>query len=275
LEEIKTPLLPSEIKTLMHQFLSAIAHLHDNWVLHRDLKTSNLLYNNKGMMKVADFGLAREYGSPLKPYTHNVVTLWYRAPELLLGMKDYTTAVDMWSVGCIFAELISKQPLIQSRSEIDQIDKIFKLLGTANDKIWPGFSSLPNAKKMSFAVQPYNNLRQKFPPETLTEAGFDLLNKFLTYDPAKRITAAEALNHPYFSESPPPKDTALMPTWPAMHEGGPKKKRNPDDIDLREQQRERELQQQREQDIMAGARDRSYGAAAAPFVLKGTSFVLK
>jgi len=278
MEEMTKPFLPSEVKCLMHQLLSAIAHLHDNWVLHRDLKTSNLLYNNKGMLKVADFGLAREYGSPLKPYTLNVVTLWYRAPELLLGAKEYTTAIDMWSVGCIFAELISKQPLLQGKTEIDQIDKIFKLLGTANEKIWPGYSQLPNARKMTFASQPYNNLRQRFPPNLLTEAGFDLLNKFLTYDPAKRITAAEALKHPYFSESPPPKDPALMPTWPASHE--PRKKRPLDEMELREQQRERELQVQSEQDRFTSMRDRSYGVAAmagAPFVLKGmaTGFVLK
>jgi len=147
MEEMPKPFLPSEVKCVMRHLLSAIGHLHDNWVLHRDLKTSNLLYNNKGMLKVADFGLAREYGSPLKPYTLNVVTLWYRAPELLLGAKQYSTAIDMWSIGCIFAELISKQPLLQGRTEIDQIDKIFRLLGTANEKIWPGFSQLPNAKK--------------------------------------------------------------------------------------------------------------------------------
>jgi cell division cycle 2-like protein len=265
MEEMKTPFLQSELKTLMIQLLSAMEHLHDNWVIHRDLKTSNLLYNNKGQLKVADFGLAREYGSPLKPYTHNVVTLWYRAPELLLGQKLYTPAIDMWSVGCIFAELISKEPLMPGRSELDQIDKIFKLLGTANEKIWPGFSQLPGAKKINFAIQPYNNLRQKFP--LLTEAAFDLLNRFLTYDPAKRITAAEALRHPYFMENPPPKDSDLMPTWPSTNDGQPRKRKRSMDDD---QIRERELldSQNEAERFMDTYRDRSYGAGGKPLKLK-------
>eukprot|EP00164_Ancoracysta_twista_P011036 GFYU01016859.1.p2 GENE.GFYU01016859.1~~GFYU01016859.1.p2 ORF type:complete len:245 (-),score=54.56 GFYU01016859.1:4-738(-) len=105
LDEMKQTYLASEVKCLMLQLLSAMEYLHDNWILHRDLKSSNLLLNNKGVMKVADFGLARMYGDPIKPYTPVVVTLWYRAPELLLGTETYSTAVDMWSVGCIFGEL--------------------------------------------------------------------------------------------------------------------------------------------------------------------------
>jgi len=228
MEEMKHPFSQSEIKCLMLQLLSAIAYMHDKWVLHRDLKkTSNLLMNNKGILKVADFGLAREYGSPLKSYTHIVVTLWYRAPELLLGSKTYSTAIDMWSIGCIFAELLSKEPLLQGRSELDQIDKMFKLLGTANEKIWPGYSQLSNVKKVTFAYQPYNNLRTKF--HYLTEAGFDLLNRLLTYDPSKRISAAEALEHPYFGESPLPKAADMMPTFPSSHEGSGKKKKTIDE----------------------------------------------
>ena len=141
--DMRTPFLQSEVKTLMLQLLSAVALLHDNWIIHRDLKTSNLLLNNRGEIKVADFGLARKYGSPLGHMTQLVVTLWYRyvidhcyrmfliitlfrAPELLLGTKQYTTAVDMWSIGCIFAELINNEPLVSGRSEIDQIDKVKK-----------------------------------------------------------------------------------------------------------------------------------------------------
>jgi len=263
MEEMRSPFAISEIKTLMQQLLEATAYLHDNWVIHRDLKTSNLLFNNHGMLKVADFGLAREYGSPLKPYTHNVVTLWYRAPELLLGQKKYTPAIDMWSIGCIFAELISKEPLLPGRSELDQIDRIFKLLGTANDSIWPGFSQLPNAKKVNFATQPYNNLRHKFPH--ISDHTFDLLNKLLTYDPEKRLSALEALKHPFFTERPPPKDPALMPTWPSVHEGGPRKKRRPS-LD-EEMQREREIAESKnEEERFMDARDRVY--PSKPFVIK-------
>jgi cell division cycle 2-like protein len=116
--------LQSEVKTVMVQLLSAVRHLHDNWIIHRDLKTSNLLMNNRGMIKVADFGLARRFGSPMAPMTQLVVTLWYRAPELLLGAKEYTTAIDMWSIGCIFAELVNNEPLMQGRNELDQLAKV-------------------------------------------------------------------------------------------------------------------------------------------------------
>ncbi|CAO3695446.1 unnamed protein product [Umbelopsis ramanniana] len=221
MEDMKSPFLQSEVKTIMIQLLSAVALMHDNWMIHRDLKTSNLLLNNRGQIKVADFGLARTYGSPLGNMTQLVVTLWYRAPELLLGAKEYSTAVDMWSIGCIFAELVRKEPLLPGRSEIEQLDKIFKLLGMPNDKIWPGFSDLPHAKNIAFVNQPYNNLRSKF--LYLTEAGIDLMSKLLTYDPKKRISAEEALNHPYFSESPAPKDPAMFPTWPSKGSGEKRK----------------------------------------------------
>lgn len=124
----KQSFLPGEVKCLTQQLLKAVAHLHDNWILHRDLKTSNLLLSHKGILKVGDFGLAREYGSPLKAYTSVVVTLWYRAPELLLCSKEYSTPIDMWSVGCIFAEFLSMQALFPGQSETDQLNKIFKVM---------------------------------------------------------------------------------------------------------------------------------------------------
>ncbi|CAG8615762.1 5278_t:CDS:2 [Paraglomus occultum] len=212
MEDMQSPFLQSEVKTIMIQLLSAVATLHDNWIIHRDLKTSNLLLNNRGQIKVADFGLARSYGSPLGPMTDVVVTLWYRAPELLLGSKTYSTAIDMWSVGCIFGELVNKEPVLPGRTEIDQLDKIFRLLGMPNEKIWPGFSKLPNAKNIT-----HSTLRSRFP--YLTENGIDLMSKLLTYDPAKRITAEKALKHPYFMESPLPKDSELFPSFPSKGAG--------------------------------------------------------
>ena len=182
--------------------------------------------NNRGELKICDFGMARQYGSPLRPYTHMVVTLWYRAPELLLGVTTYSTAVDMWSVGCIMAELLAKEPLLPGRSEIEQIDKVFKLLGTPTDRVWPGFTELPLVHKVKFVQQPYNNLRNRFPARTpdgraaLSDKGFDLLNRLLSYDPARRISAEEALSHPWFEELPPPKERALMPTMPTRADGG-------------------------------------------------------
>nr|CAG8627668.1 11675_t:CDS:2 [Entrophospora candida] len=204
MEDMQSPFLQSEVKTIMLQLLSAVAMLHDNWIIHRDLKTSNLLLNNRGQIKVADFGLARKYGSPLGPMTQLVVTLWYRAPELLLGTKKYSTAVDMWSVGCIFGELVNKEPLLPGRR-------------MPNEKIWPGFSKLPHAKNITYVKQSNDSLRTRFP--YLTENGIDLLSKLLTYDPVKRITADEALKHSYFMESPLPKDPELFPTWPSKGGG--------------------------------------------------------
>ncbi|KAJ3073134.1 hypothetical protein HDU98_002170 [Podochytrium sp. JEL0797] len=225
MDSMRTPFLQSEIKTLMMQLLSAVDCLHAKWIMHRDLKTSNLLMNNRGMMKVADFGLARRFGDPLGNMTQLVVTLWYRAPELLLGAKEYTTAIDMWSVGCIFAELVNKEPLAPGQGEIDQLSKIFKLLGNPSEQVWPGFSNLPNAKSFNFKHQPFNNLKLRFP--SLTANGIDLMQKLLTYDPKQRITAAEALKHPYFSESPAPKDPSLFPTFPSKGAGEKRKPNSP------------------------------------------------
>ncbi|XVF49674.1 hypothetical protein PTKIN_Ptkin04bG0031900 [Pterospermum kingtungense] len=203
---MKRPFSTNDVKCLMKQLLEGVKYLHDNWVLHRDLKSSNLLLNNEGELKICDFGMARQYGSPLKPYTAKVVTQWYRAPELLLGAKKYSTAVDMWSVGCIMAELLAKEPLFKGTSEIDQLRKIFDTLGTPSEKIWPGFSELPGAKA-TYSKQRDNLLRRKFPAASFTgspvlsDDGLDLLNSLLTYDPEKRITAADALKHNWFQAS--------------------------------------------------------------------------
>lgn len=248
METMKQPFSQSEVKCLMLQLLHGVKYLHDNWVLHRDLKTSNLLMNNRGELKICDFGLARQYGSPLKPYTHLVVTLWYRAPELLLGEKLYSTAIDMWSLGCIMAELLSKEPLFNGTSEIDQLDKIFRILGTPNETIWPGFSKLPGVK-INFVKHQYNQLRKKFPATSFTgspvlsDAGFDLLNRLLTYDPEQRITADAALKHEWFQEVPLPKSKEFMPTFPAQHAQDRRTRRIMKSPDPLEEQRRKELHQ--------------------------------
>jgi len=213
----KQVFLPGEVKCLMVQLLRAIHHLHDNWILHRDLKSSNLLLSHNGILKVGDFGLAREYGSPLKAYTSIVVTLWYRAPELLLGMKQYSTHIDVWSIGCIFGELLLMEPLFPGKSETDELNKIFKLLGTPSEKSWNGFNALPNAK-VKFVDYPVSHLRDKFPERMLSQTGLELLKNLLTYDPKKRITCEEALNSDYFTEAPLPIDPSMFPTWPAKSE---------------------------------------------------------
>ncbi|CAA7034955.1 unnamed protein product [Microthlaspi erraticum] len=219
MERMKQPFSTSEVKCLMLQLLEGMHYLHTNWIIHRDLKPSNLLMDNTGKLKICDFGMARQYGSPIKPYTQMVITQWYRPPELLLGAKQYSTEVDMWSIGCIMAELLSHKPLFPGKSELDQLQKIFAVLGTPSEAVWPGFSSLPNAKA-KFPTQPYNQLRKKFPAisfvggQILSERGFDLLNGLLTLDPEKRLTVEEALNHGWFREVPLPKSQDFMPTFP-------------------------------------------------------------
>ena len=130
----------------MFQILAGINFCHARRVLHRDLKPQNLLIDKSGALKLADFGLARAFGIPVRTYTHEVVTLWYRAPEILLGLKQYSTPVDMWSIGCIFAEMIMKRPLYPGDSEIDELFKIFRTLGTPDEETWPGVSKLPDYK---------------------------------------------------------------------------------------------------------------------------------
>ncbi|CAH0720771.1 unnamed protein product, partial [Brenthis ino] len=215
----KQVFLPGEVKCLMTQLLKAVHHLHDNWILHRDLKTSNLLLSHKGILKVGDFGLAREYGSPLRQYTPIVVTLWYRAPELLLCCKEYSTPIDMWSVGCIFAEFITMNPLFPGKSEVDQLNRIFKDLGTPSELLWPGYKELPAVQKMTFAEHPSGGLRQRIGSDLLSETGHSLLQGFLTYNPARRLTADAALEHAYFKEQPIAIEPAMFPTWPAKSEG--------------------------------------------------------
>ncbi|KAL5490784.1 hypothetical protein EMCRGX_G015968 [Ephydatia muelleri] len=178
----------------------------------KDLKVSNLLLTDKGCLKIADFGLARTVGVPAKPLTPKVVTLWYRGPELLFGAETYSIALDMWSVGCIFGELLNNKPLLPGTSELHQVELIVNLLGTPNDTIWPGFSSFSVPSKVTLKQQPYNNLKQMF--HWLSEAGDKLLNDFLTYNPARRVTARKARRSVYFREKPLPVEPELMPTYP-------------------------------------------------------------
>uniref|UniRef100_A0A0X3PMD0 cyclin-dependent kinase n=1 Tax=Schistocephalus solidus TaxID=70667 RepID=A0A0X3PMD0_SCHSO len=220
MEVMSGPFSVGEVKCLLTQLLRAVRHLHNNWILHRDLKTSNLLLSHSGILRVGDFGLAREYGSPLKHYTEVVVTLWYRAPELLLGTKQYSCPIDLWSVGCIFAEFLLQRPLFPGKGEVDELNMIFRDLGTPNERIWPGVTSLPGMKRCVFTEYAYNQLRRRFTEKQISDHGFDLLNSFLTYCPERRITADKALSHPYFSERPRAIDPSMFPTWPAKSEGG-------------------------------------------------------
>ncbi|XP_061678377.1 cyclin-dependent kinase 10 isoform X2 [Syngnathoides biaculeatus] len=212
LENIQTPFSEAQVKCIILQVLRGLRYLHHNFIIHRDLKVSNLLMTDKGCVKIADFGLARMYGIPQLPMTPRVVTLWYRAPELLLGSKTQTTALDMWAVGCIQAELLAHKPLLPGTSEIQQLDLIVQLLGTPNENIWPGFSELPLTGQYTLRKQPYNNLKNKF--TWLSEAGHRLLNLLFMYNPQHRATAKDCLESSYFKEKPLPCEPELMPTFP-------------------------------------------------------------
>ncbi|KAI8487709.1 Cyclin-dependent kinase 11B [Branchiostoma belcheri] len=206
---MQRPFSVSETKCLLVQLLYAVQYLHDNAILHRDIKTENLLVNFNGILKVTDFGLARTFRKGDKHLSPVVVTLWYRAPELLLGSETYSTPVDLWSVGCVFAELLIGKPFWDGESEIDQLHQIFSDLGTPSEKIWPGYSRLPFLKTCILPEFPYNRLRRRL-GWTLTELGLHLLNWFLTYSPARRVTAVQALQHWYFQEVPIPVDPQFL-----------------------------------------------------------------
>ncbi|CAO2646147.1 Cyclin-dependent kinase 3 [Lemmus lemmus] len=183
-------------QSYLSQLLQGLNFCHCHRVIHRDLKPQNLLINEFGAIKLADFGLARAFGVPMRTYTHEVVTLWYRAPEILLGSKFYSTAVDLWSIGCIFAEMVTGKPLFPGDSEIDQLFQIFRILGTPSEATWPGVSQLPDYQS-SFPKWTGKALEEIVP--SLGPEGKDLLLQLLQYDPSRRVTAKTALDHPYFS----------------------------------------------------------------------------
>ncbi|KAL4733164.1 cyclin-dependent kinase 1 [Aspergillus recurvatus] len=183
------------VKKFMAQLIEGIRFCHSHRVLHRDLKPQNLLIDRDGNLKLADFGLARAFGVPLRTYTHEVVTLWYRSPEILLGGRQYSTGVDMWSCGAIFAEMCTRKPLFPGDSEIDEIFKIFRILGTPDETIWPGVTSFPDFKP-TFPKWKREDIQNVVPG--LEEDGLDLLEALLEYDPARRISAKQACMHPYF-----------------------------------------------------------------------------
>ena len=191
------PLPPQLVKSYLYQITSAIRYCHSKRILHRDLKPQNLLIDKSGVIKLADFGLARAFGVPIKTLTHEVLTLWYRAPEILLGQKEYSTPVDIWSLGLIFFEMAHRKPLFAGDSEIDQIFKIFQMHGTPNEKTWPGITKLPEFK-LTFPQFRPKGLKEY--NTNIDEVGLDLLWQMIQIDPGKRISAKRALNHPYFDD---------------------------------------------------------------------------
>lgn len=188
---------PALVKSYTYQILQALLFCHKRRILHRDLKPQNLLVSPNGIIKVADFGLGRAYSVPLKVLTHEIVTLWYRAPEVLLGSTKYAHPVDVWSIGCILGELCNRKPIFRGDSEIDQLFNIFRILTTPTENEWPGISQLPDYKS-SFPGWTRNVLSSHV--KNLEPNGLDLLRQMLIYDPPSRITCKDAIKHPYFDD---------------------------------------------------------------------------
>uniref|UniRef100_UPI00358EB1CA cyclin-dependent kinase 7 isoform X1 n=2 Tax=Myxine glutinosa TaxID=7769 RepID=UPI00358EB1CA len=200
-------LKPANIKAYILMTLQGLEYLHMHWILHRDMKPNNLLLDDSGILKLADFGLAKSFGSPSRVYTHQVVTRWYRAPELLFGAKMYGVGVDMWAVGCILSELLLRTPFLPGDSDLDQLFKIFEALGTPVEEEWPDMTNL--ADYVAFKPQSGTPLENIF-----TAAGDDLLELLkglFNFNPNSRITATQALNMSYFSNRPGPTPGPQLP----------------------------------------------------------------
>eukprot|EP00927_Polykrikos_kofoidii_P044832 TRINITY_DN38709_c0_g1_i1.p1 TRINITY_DN38709_c0_g1~~TRINITY_DN38709_c0_g1_i1.p1 ORF type:complete len:375 (+),score=62.20 TRINITY_DN38709_c0_g1_i1:83-1126(+) len=195
-------LSPLVIKSLSYQLLKGIEACHANRILHRDLKPQNLLIDQRSglKLKIADFGLARAYTVPIPKYTHEVVTVWYRAPEILLGSALYSIPVDLWSVGCIIGEMATSAPLFGGDSEIDTIFKVFQKLGTPTEESWPGLKDLPDFKATfpRWRHKGWENIRNT--RHQLGADGVDLLDKLLIFDPKRRLSARKALTYAYFRD---------------------------------------------------------------------------
>ena len=188
---------PLTIKSFMHQLLQGIAFCHENRVLHRDLKPQNLLINAKGQLKLADFGLARAFGIPVNTFSNEVVTLWYRAPDVLLGSRTYNTSIDLWSAGCIMAEMYTGRPLFPGTTNEDELQRIFRLMGTPSEHTWPGIAKYPEYKP-TFHVYATQDLRNLLPQ--IDAQGIDLLGQMLQLRPELRVSAKDALLHPWFAD---------------------------------------------------------------------------
>ena len=230
----------NQIKLYMRELLEGMLYLHKNRIMHRDMKAANLLIDNQGQLQIADFGLARPFHDPDEAwrsrgwvgshnYTEMVVTRWYRPPELLVGQRNYGPPIDMWGVGCILAEMITRKPIFKGTSEINQLELISALCGSPNDDNFPGWSKLPGVKNATPSGRPDNNpnvlgrhdfgryprvIRQHF--TTVIDCGrecADLIDRLLVLDPSKRLTAAEALEHEWFWTKPYPADPASLPKY--------------------------------------------------------------
>ncbi|KAK4483906.1 hypothetical protein RD792_011115 [Penstemon davidsonii] len=212
----KVKFTESQIKCYMKQMFLGLEHCHSRGILHRDIKGSNLLVDNKGVLKIGDFGLATSFEpEQTQPLTSRVVTLWYRPPELLLGATEYGVAIDMWSAGCIVAELFAGKPIMPGRTEVEQMHKIFKLCGSPTEDFWRK-TVLPHAtsfKSQNIYKRRVSDTFKDFPSSALA-----LVEKLLSIDPDERGTASSALESQFFTSNPLPCDPSSLPKYPPSKE---------------------------------------------------------
>lgn len=198
----------ADVKAWMRMLVRAVAFCHDAFILHRDIKPNNLLIAADGEVKLADFGLARPLADPLQPMTHTVVTRWYRPPELLFGARHYGGCVDIWSVGCVFAELVNRVPYLAGASDVHQLALICQYVGTPAEDNWPGVSRLPSYALVPPPPEPPHPVRGRDHYTalfgTLGADGVDLLMRTLVLDPRRRISARDMLRHPWWDAHPAP-----------------------------------------------------------------------
>ncbi|KAF9533610.1 CMGC/CDK/CDK8 protein kinase [Crepidotus variabilis] len=222
-QTLRSPISTAVLKSLIYQLINGLIYLHSCHVLHRDLKPANILITGNGVVKIGDLGLARLIYEPLQPLFAGdkvVVTIWYRAPELLLGAKHYTKAIDCWAVGCVMAELASLRPIfkgeeakLDSKKNVpfqrDQLLKIFEVLGTPDEKEWPSLVDMPEYHSMKRLDYFTNRLSDWCQSRLRSPQGYDLLRRLFIYDPERRLNAKDALQHKWFHEDP-------KPTWNAF-----------------------------------------------------------
>ncbi|XP_065832772.1 cyclin-dependent kinase 7-like [Oscarella lobularis] len=203
----------ANIKRYLIMTLQGLEYLHNCWILHRDMKPNNLLVNKQGILKITDFGLAKPFGSPNRANTHEVVTRWYRCPELLFGARFYGPGVDTWAVGCILAELLLRVPFLPGESDLSQLSKIFETLGTPTEANWPGLTKLPDYIQFKeFPAIPFKSIFKAAGDDLL-----DLLSGLLSCCPAKRLDSTQALKSSWFSSAPAPSASQSLP-WPRSKE---------------------------------------------------------
>ncbi|CAI2372423.1 unnamed protein product [Moneuplotes crassus] len=194
-----------EIQRIMYMLISAVHQCHMNNIMHRDIKPSNIMFDKSGKLKLIDFGLARvsvpDESLPERVMSLEIGTRWYKAPEVLLGAKDYDKSIDIWAIGCIFGELLGNKTLFKGCNDIEQIVMVIKTIGTPNDTTWPNFKNLPDFPKLIFPKSEGTSMKDIFPKYEGVIT--DFLQDLLTLNPENRLLTSEALKNKYFTDDPP------------------------------------------------------------------------